>query len=148
MRSGTTVWVTARRRSTPSTVMVEPPAPSTSAPMRFRKAARSAISGSRAALSITVVPLASAAAIKRFSVAPTLGYSRMTRAPSRRSARPSMYPWLAVKVAPSSFRARRCMSIGRWPKSSPPGTDTRASPNRARSGPSTTMEARMRSTSS
>ena len=82
MRSGTTVWVTGCRLSTPTTVIVELPAPSTSAPMAFRKSARSAISGSRAALSMTVVPLALTAAMSRFSVAPTLGYSRSTRAPT------------------------------------------------------------------
>ena len=59
MRSGITVCSTGDSCSTPSMVMVELPAPSTWAPMRLRNAARSAISGSRAALSITVVPLAS-----------------------------------------------------------------------------------------
>ena len=44
------------------------PAPETFAPMRFRKSARSTISGSRAALSMTVSPSASTAAIIRFSV--------------------------------------------------------------------------------
>ena len=68
----------------------ELPAPSTLAPMRLRKAARSAISGSRAALSIVVVPLARTAAIRAFSVAPTLGNSSTIRVPSSRSARPSM----------------------------------------------------------
>ena len=38
--------------------------------------------------------------------------------------------------------------MGRLPKSSPPGIDTRARPQRARSGPSTTTEARIRSTNS
>ena len=38
--------------------------------------------------------------------------------------------------------------MGRGPKSSPPGRATRARPNRASSGPSTTIDARMRSTSS
>ena len=38
--------------------------------------------------------------------------------------------------------------MGRLPKSSPPGSDTRASPARASSGPSTTTEARIFSTSS
>ena len=49
------------------------PAPSIRAPIATRNAAMSAISGSRAALSITVVPRARTAAIIRFSVAPTLG---------------------------------------------------------------------------
>ena len=53
--------------------ILEVPAPTTVAPIRFRNEARSAISGSRAALMIVVDPLASTAAIKRFSVAPTLG---------------------------------------------------------------------------
>ena len=38
--------------------------------------------------------------------------------------------------------------MGRDPKSSPPGIDTRARPWRASSGPSTTTEARIFSTSS
>ena len=54
---------------------VEVPAPSMRAPIRSSIAQMSTISGSRAALSITVVPLASTAAITRFSVAPTLGKS-------------------------------------------------------------------------
>ena len=42
---------------------------------------RSTISGSRAALSMTVVPLASTAAVMMFSVAPTLGKSSQIEAP-------------------------------------------------------------------
>ena len=48
---------------------------------------RSTISGSRAALSSTVVPLATTAAMRMFSVAPTLGNSRVMSAPSSTSAR-------------------------------------------------------------
>ena len=40
------------------------------------------------------------------------------------------------------------MSMGRGPKSSPPGNDTLAQPQRVSSGPSTTTEARIFSTSS
>src|SRR5438132_1453702 len=40
------------------------------------------------------------------------------------------------------------MSIGRGPKSSPPGSATRASPQRVSSGPRTTIDARICSTSS
>ena len=40
------------------------------------------------------------------------------------------------------------VSMGRVPKLSPPGSETLARPNRDRSGPSTTIEARIRSTSS
>src|SRR2546430_3248496 len=42
---------------------------------------RAVISGSRAALSMIVLPLASTAAVMRFSVAPTLGNSSTIRAP-------------------------------------------------------------------
>ena len=72
--------------STPSISIVDVPAPITCAPMRSRNAARSVTSGSRAAFSMTVVPLASTAAHMRFSVAPTLGNSSTTRAPCERVA--------------------------------------------------------------
>ena len=45
--------------------------PSIFAPIAHRHLTRSVISGSRAAFSITVVPLARTAAISAFSVAPT-----------------------------------------------------------------------------
>ena len=63
------------------TSMVELPTPSILAPIAANIWARSTISGSRAALSITVVPWASTAAISRFSVAPTLGKSSQMLAP-------------------------------------------------------------------
>ena len=52
-------------------VIVEVPAPSIRAPIAIRQAARSAISGSRAAFSSTVSPRASVAAIISTWVAPT-----------------------------------------------------------------------------
>ena len=60
MRSATTAWSVACREpwSTPCTISVDDPAPSTSAPIDVNIAHRSPISGSRAALSMTVVPLA------------------------------------------------------------------------------------------
>ena len=60
---------------------VEVPIPSILAPICCSIWHRSTISGSRAALSITVVPSASTAAISTFSVAPTLGKSSQTVAP-------------------------------------------------------------------
>ncbi len=87
MRSGTTVCSTAWSSSTPSMVMVDDPAPRIWAPMWLSIAARSASSGSRAALSMTVVPLARTAAISAFSVAPTLGNSSRMRAPVSWAAR-------------------------------------------------------------
>ena len=64
-------------------VSVSVPMPLTGTPIATRQWARSVISGSRAALSSTVVPLASAAAIIRFSVAPTDTLGKVKRAPLR-----------------------------------------------------------------
>ena len=61
--------------------MVSLPSPAICAPMRRRHWARSTISGSRAALRITVVPRASVAAISTFSVAPTETKGKSTTAP-------------------------------------------------------------------
>ena len=61
--------------------MVPVPAPSICAPIFTRQAARSTISGSRAALPITVVPFASVAAINAFSVAPTETKGKSIRPP-------------------------------------------------------------------
>ncbi len=68
-RSGTTAWRVGRSESTPSTSIREVPAPRTTAPMSQSMAAKSATSGSLAAFSITVVPLARTAAMSRLSVA-------------------------------------------------------------------------------
>ena len=68
-------------RSTPSTTRVDVPIPSIRAPIEPSIWHRSTISGSRATLSITVVPSASTAAITRFSVAPTDGKSSQRLAP-------------------------------------------------------------------
>ena len=73
MRSGTAVWSVGRSSSTPSISIVLEPAPVMFAPMAIRQLATSAISGSRAALSITETPRARTAANNRFSVAVTLG---------------------------------------------------------------------------
>ena len=154
-RSGMTEWVAGSRWSTPSTSIRDVPAPVIRAPMALRKSARSDTSGSRAAFSITVVPLARTAAMSTLSVPVWLGYSSTTRLPTSRGepatdevTRPSTFPWEDVNSAPSDSRAWRCMLMGRWPKSSPPGIDIRARPHRARSGPRTTTDARIFSTSS
>ncbi len=77
-------------RSTPSTVIVEVPAPVTRAPMRARRSATSSTSGSRAAFSITVVPRASVAAKSTFSVPVTVGVGKRIVVPvSRPLARPT-----------------------------------------------------------
>ena len=61
--------------------MVSLPSPAICAPIRRRHWARSTISGSRAALRITVVPRARVAAISTFSVAPTETKGKSTTAP-------------------------------------------------------------------
>lgn len=83
MRSGRGENTQPERFLRPSMQRVELPAPWMCAPQRFRNAAKSAISGSRAAPRSTVVPLAQAAASTSVSVAPTLGKRRMISAPCR-----------------------------------------------------------------
>ena len=73
IRSGITRWRTGRSSSTPCTSIEVVPTPSIRAPISISMCARSWMSGSRAAFSITVVPFARTAAIRTFSVAPTLG---------------------------------------------------------------------------
>ena len=99
-----------------------------SAPIATNISHRSTTSGSRAALSIVVTPSASTAAVTMFSVAPTLGNGNVMSAPRRRSAVASTSPWLNLNVAPIASSPATCMSIGRAPKSSPPGIDRRTRP--------------------
>ena len=65
----------------------------------------------------------------------------------RRRARATK-PCATSTSAPIASSPRRCMSTLRLPMLSPPGSATRASPQRASSGPSTLNDARMRVTSS
>ena len=110
------------------------------APMCVRKSARSEISGSRAAFSMTVVPLARTAAMRTLSVAVWLGYSKTIRWPTSRPSRPpgtrpSMLPCTVWNTAPNVERPWRWMSMGRLPKSSPPGSDTLAIARAGQQGP-------------
>ncbi len=66
-------------------VTVGLPAPEICAPIAFRKSARSTTSGSQAALSMTVTPSASAAAIITFAVPSTVEPAR----PPRKIAEPT-----------------------------------------------------------
>ena len=60
------------------------------------------MSGSRAAFSIVVTPRASTAAVIMFSVAPTLGKSKSTDAPTKPlSAVATTYPCSICALAPS-----------------------------------------------
>ena len=83
MRSGSTAWRAPCRRGTPSTTMRAVPAPEILAPILLRQSATSPISGSRAALSITVVPCASAAAIIAVWVPPTVTLGNSMSPPRR-----------------------------------------------------------------
>ncbi len=143
IRSGITGYVAPCSCSTPWIVMMSVPAPSTFAPIAFRQFARSTTSGSRAAFSMTVVPSARQAAIMRFSVPVTVTRSITRRVPFRRFERAWTYPCSIVISAPSACRPLMCRSTGRIPIAQPPGSDTRASPNRATSGPSTRIDARI-----
>ena len=83
IRSGSVACVAGFNFVTPSIVIVVVPRPEIFAPISIKKLPISTISGSRAALSITVVPLASTAAIMMFSVAPTDGKSNSILVPVR-----------------------------------------------------------------
>ncbi len=148
MRSGITAWRAPCSRSTPWITSRSVPIPSIRAPIATSRCARSLTSGSRAAFSITVSPSARVAAISRFSVPVTVIMSVTIRAPFRRVARASMKPCSRLISAPIACRPLMCWSTGRAPIAQPPGSDTFASPKRARSGPSTRIDARIVLTSS
>ena len=143
MRSATTVKSAACIRETPSIVMVLVPAPLTLAPIAFKKSARSTISGSCAAFSITLIPLANTAAIIAFSVPVTVTMSIKIRAPTSFFAVARMKPFSTCTSAPSACMALMCKFTGRAPIAQPPGKDTSAWPYLASSGPSTKIDARM-----
>ena len=83
MRSGRTACTAPASRAAPSMLSSWVPRPDTLAPIAIRQAARSAISGSRAALRIVVGRSARTAASSRFSVAPTEGSGSRMSAPRR-----------------------------------------------------------------
>jgi hypothetical protein len=143
IRSGIVRWLTPCSAETPRIVIVCVPAPSIFPPIRLRSAARSVTSGSQAAFSRTVVPSASVAAIIRFSVPVTVWMSKAMRAPVRRAASASTYPWSSRMVAPSFSSPIRWRLMGRGPMAQPPGSETRARPYRATKGPRTTTAARI-----
>ena len=89
MRSGMTECDAPESSSTPSMTIRGLPSPVILAPMERKRRATSTTSGSHAAPSITVRPLARVAAHMTFSVAPTLeplGPPRKIVAPVSRSA--------------------------------------------------------------
>ncbi len=101
-----------------------------SAPQLLKKPQRSHISGSRAALFITVSPSAVTAQSMTFSVAPTEGNARFIFAPFAlpAGALQIMLPPISLISIPIFLSADMCISIGRGPSSQPPGTLTVHSP--------------------
>ena len=116
--------------------------------MEFRQLARSTISGSRAAFSMTVVPFARVAAIIRFSVPVTVTCCMTRWVPASRRAVAWMKPFSRCTSAPIRTSPSRCRLTGRDPIAQPPGRDTVARPKRVSRGPSTRIEARIVRTSS
>ena len=145
IRSGRGAKLHPCSRRTPCTRTVPVPAPCTRPPHRFRNAARSSISGSRAAPRRVVSPCASAAASSRVSVAPTLGNRRVMSAPcSPAGAVSSRRSPSSCGQAPICTRPARCRSMGRAPMRQPPGSTVCARPSRASSGAQNRMDARIR----
>ena len=87
MRSGMIACSMGCSSSTPSIVISDVPAPRILAPILFSTRPSSSTSGSRAAFSSVVIPLASAAAIIKFSVPVTVTMSKTIVAPRSRRAR-------------------------------------------------------------
>ena len=150
IRSETVVYSVARNALTPEIVSSDVPMPEICPPIETNMLQMSTISGSRAALSIIVCPLAVTAAISNVSVAPTLGKSKYTCVPTKppSGACTTKYPCSLVTVAPMRSSPAVCISNPRDPIASPPGSATSAAPVRATNGPSTAIEARMRRTKS
>src|ERR1035438_1142673 len=96
---------------------------------------RSMISGSMAAFDSSVLPCASTAARIICSVAPTLGYSRCSLLPVRRSQVRCALPVSSCSVAPRSCNPRMWKSTGRVPMRQPPRLGTGEAPKRASIGP-------------
>ena len=141
--------VQPRRR--PRSSRVEVPTPVDLGAHRDRASRQmSTISGSRAALSMTVVPVASTAAIRMFSVAPTLGKSSQMSAPrSPCGASATRKPCSTCERRAERAPGRRCACRGRASRSRRRrAARRRPAPQRATSGPSTQIEARSRRTRS
>ncbi len=102
--------------------------------------------GSRAASSIVETPSVREAAIRAFSLAVTENSGRTT-VPAFSVPRRMMASSVLSSFAPSCESALMCASIGRFPRTQPPGYDILTSPNLPRRGPRRTIEPRRRETS-
>ena len=102
------------------------------------------ISGSLAAFFITLVPFAIVAAIIMFSVAPTEAKGNLIFAPFKRPFTLAfIYPSFNLSFAPNFSNPNRWRSTGLAPIAHPPGKETLAFPSLAKSGPRTSIEARI-----
>ena len=151
MKLATSMWSAQIRCSAPPslsrpcTVITFEPMPSICAPILTSRRARSWTCGSQAALPIVVGPGVNAAAISAFSVAITEGSSMNIPHGFRPPAGASISIQRSPSTpAPMSRKASRCGSSRRRPMKSPPGGGIRAWPKRARSGPASRNEARIR----
>lgn len=142
-RSGTVVWSAGCSVSTPCTASVEEPMPSMEAPIASSSRQMSMISGSRAALSMTVVPSAVTEAMRRFSVAPTLGKLQPHRGPAQPAfAGGDEEAVLAVHVRPEALEAGDVHVEAAAADVVAARQGDVGLPHRARSGPSTLIDAR------
>ena len=124
------------------------PAPRTQPPHRFKKRARSTISGSLAAPCRRVWPRAAHPASSTVSVAPTLGPGRRISAPCSPAGAVRSSRWAACSTrAPIRSSAARCQSTGRAPILHPPGSAVSARPSFASRGAANNTDARSRAVS-
>ena len=138
MRSGMVLLNPGCNSGTPWTTRDRVPLPSILAPMLSSKSIRESISGSIAAFSRTLVPLARVAAIRTFTVAPTETMGKRKLPPGKGpSLVASTYPWVTSIFAPRASSPFKWRSTGRGPQAHPPGKETRQRPNRATRGPKT-----------
>ena len=114
--------------STPFTVIFSLPPPSILAPIFFKHEIKSTTSGSLAAFVITVVPLASTAAIIAFSVPVTVTVEKSILPPLRPPfAFAFIYPSEISISAPNFCMQSMCKFTGLLPIAHPPGSATSAS---------------------
>ena len=120
IRSGRGAKLHPCSRRTPCTRTVPVPAPCTRPPHRFRNAARSSISGSRAAPRRVVSPLCQRRRQQQGLGGPTLGNRRVMSAPcSPAGAVSSRRSPSSCGQAPICTRPARCRSMGRAPMRQP-----------------------------
>ena len=121
IRSGMTSIRARSKRSHPSIVMVSVPAPIISAPIAFRNAANPEFLAHLPHYMIVVDPSARTAAIIIFSVAPTLGKSKMISAPCSFCAWQTIRLPVFFNLCAKRLKPLDARSIFRSPIAHPPG---------------------------